>query len=210
MAKIGFFNDNSEKYDKWFDKENEIFNLELEVLKKFIPQDKIGIEIGVGTGRFAESLGIKIGIEPSFQMGKIAIERGIDVVGGIAESLPVRSDSFDSVFINTVLCFLDSPEKAITESYRILKPKGVFVIGMIDKSGYLGEKYEKRKNKKSFYASASFMSISEVSSILSETGFLSPEYLQVLIRNKEGNSFSSDIESGFGKGSYVAIKCIKP
>ena len=210
MAKTEFFDENAEKYDKWFDKEKEIFELELSAIRKFVPKNKTGIEIGVGTGRYAESLGIRIGVEPSSRMGKIAVTKGVDVITGIAESLPVRSESFDLVFINTVLCFLDSPIKSIEESFRILKTGGIIIVGMIDKLGYLGKKYGERKKKNSFYGNASFLSVPEAWRMLSETGFSSPEYLQVLIPGKDGATFSSEIKMGYGKGSYVVIKCKKP
>ncbi len=47
-----------------------------------------GVEIGVSTGRFAEPLGIEIGVEPSKRMRETAKKRGIQVVGGIPEKVP--------------------------------------------------------------------------------------------------------------------------
>jgi hypothetical protein len=51
-----------------------------------LPEGGTGIEIGVGTGRFAAPLGIKVGVEPARAMGEIARrERGIEVVAGVLE-----------------------------------------------------------------------------------------------------------------------------
>ncbi len=43
-------------------------------VKQFIPTGKNGLEVGVGTGRFAAELGIKNGIEPAPNMAAMVIE----------------------------------------------------------------------------------------------------------------------------------------
>jgi len=52
---------------------------ELKALKKVILEKKKGLEIGVGTGRFASPLGIEYGIDPSEKMLEIAKKRGVKV-----------------------------------------------------------------------------------------------------------------------------------
>jgi len=42
-----------------------------------LPEGGTGIEIGVGTGRFASQLGIKLGLEPSKSMASLARQRGM-------------------------------------------------------------------------------------------------------------------------------------
>jgi ubiquinone/menaquinone biosynthesis C-methylase UbiE len=46
------FNKHVKNYDEWYEKNKYIYLSEVEALKKAIPQDKKGLEIGVGTGRF--------------------------------------------------------------------------------------------------------------------------------------------------------------
>jgi hypothetical protein len=53
------------------------YRSELAAIKAFIPKKGRGLEIGVGTWRFAEPLGIKEGVEPAKAMAAIARERGI-------------------------------------------------------------------------------------------------------------------------------------
>ena len=130
--KIEAFNNFPDEYDIWFEKESSIYKLELEVIKKMLPQNGNGIEIGSGTARFSIPTGIRIGVEPSLPMGNIAVGKGLDVVGGIAESLPIKSESFDFVLFNTVICFLDSLERAFFESYRILHRGGAILVGFIN------------------------------------------------------------------------------
>ena len=43
----------AEKYDRWFDKNRNTYLSELEAVKYFLPAKGKGVEIGVGTGRFA-------------------------------------------------------------------------------------------------------------------------------------------------------------
>ena len=50
------------------------------------------MEIGVGSGRFAQPLGVKIGIDPSRNMLKFAKERGIQVIRGGGENLPFKDN----------------------------------------------------------------------------------------------------------------------
>jgi hypothetical protein len=53
-----------------------------------LPKSGTGVEIGVGTGRFAEPLGIRVGVEPSKAMRQVAQKRGIEVIDGVAQVLP--------------------------------------------------------------------------------------------------------------------------
>ncbi len=203
------FDNFPDEYDIWFDKEGLIYKLELKVIKEMVPEKGKGIEIGSGTGRFSIPLGIRIGVEPSLPMGNIAAQKGLDVIGGIAESLPLKSESFDFVLFNTVICFFDSPEMAFLESYRILRPGGLVLIGFIDRESYLGNIYNEEKEESKFFKDADFYSISEISRILTESGYGSLEYAQTLIFDIKSNILSEKISSGYGKGSYVVIKGYK-
>jgi hypothetical protein len=55
----------AQKYDEWFDKNKFAYESELQAIKELLPINKNGIEIGVGSGRFASPLGIKLGVDPS-------------------------------------------------------------------------------------------------------------------------------------------------
>jgi len=61
---VSIFDQFVKKYDEWFDAHPHIFQAEINALKKLMPQKGIGIEIGVGSGRFACALNIHYGIEP--------------------------------------------------------------------------------------------------------------------------------------------------
>jgi ubiquinone/menaquinone biosynthesis C-methylase UbiE len=96
------------------------------------------LEIGVGTGRFAEPLGVKEGVEPSKAMAAIARKRGINVLEAYAEALPFEDESFGFILMVTVICFLADPFQAMREATRVLKPEGRLIIAMIARDSSLG------------------------------------------------------------------------
>ncbi len=52
------------QYDNWFDgKGKEIYLKELWALCGFMPKGR-GVEVGIGTGRFAEILNLSFGVDP--------------------------------------------------------------------------------------------------------------------------------------------------
>ncbi len=106
------FNDHVAEYEEWFEKYPFVFQSEVEALRELIPKDEhlYAIEIGLATGRFSEALGIKEGIEPSENMRKLAAERGIEVMDGIAEMLPYKDNKFDLVLIVSCITYFDDLE----------------------------------------------------------------------------------------------------
>lgn len=203
MANINttVFESQAQEYDSWFDNHPELFQNECRALKKAIPGG-IGIEIGVGTGRFAEALIIPVGAEPAQAMAQMAIARGIIVIRSKAEELPLHSLSFDYAIMITTDCFLDNTAKAFSETHRIIKKNGIFVVAMIDKESRLGKQYEKKKATSIWYKDAHFHSVPEITKQLQLAGFTNFEYWQTLFTDKEE---LTDPLPGFGKGGFVVI-----
>ena len=108
MVRIEPFEKYSKEYDEWFIKNQNIYLAELNAIKRFVPFDKFGVEIGVGTGRFALPLGIKVGVDPSRKMAEISRKRGIQVYEGVAEQLPFKDKIFDYILMVTTICFLET------------------------------------------------------------------------------------------------------
>lgn len=63
------------------------YQSELLTIRALLPWDGLGLEIGVGTARFAAPLGVQVGIDPSSAMLRYAAGRGITVVRATAERL---------------------------------------------------------------------------------------------------------------------------
>jgi ubiquinone/menaquinone biosynthesis C-methylase UbiE len=171
MAKIETFEKYYLKYEEWFEKNINLYEEELKTLKSFVRNAKNGVEIGIGTGKFAIPIGIKIGVEPSPKMAKIAVSKGLKVVDGIAENLPFEDARFDFATMITTVCFVDDVLKSFKEAYRIVKQDGFFIVGYVDKNSKLGIKYQQKSKKSKFYANAIFYSTNEVIQYLKEAGF---------------------------------------
>lgn len=205
MAKTAPFEKFSDRYDAWFDDNKAKYELELQAVGKFIPKTGKGLEIGVGSGKFAGPLGIKTGLDPAYSMLLRAQTLGIRVIQGVAEQLPLADHCFDFALMVTTICFVDDLNQSFREAFRILKHDGFLVIGFIDKQSELGKQYSRNKDKSEFYKIANFFSTQEILSLLTDNGFGLFNILQTLI---PGNA-SQAMEKGFGKGSFVVIKAIK-
>ncbi|MGD9368924.1 MAG: class I SAM-dependent methyltransferase [Desulfobacteraceae bacterium] len=206
MPKIEAFEKYSDAYDEWFKKNLEMYEAELEAIRQLLPPPGAqGMEIGVGSGKFAAPLGIKIGVEPSEKMAIKAKRQGIDVYPGVAEALPFADGRFDFALMVTTICFVDDVIKSFREAFRILKPNGCIIVGFVDKESDLGRQYLAKKEKSRFYKDAVFFSASQVLACLREAGFGVIETRQTLIPGK----VPEIILEGFGRGAFVVIKGVK-
>lgn len=203
MVKTAVFDENAAAYDSWFDENRLLYRAELEAVKGFIPSEGMGVEIGVGTGRFAVPLGIAIGLEPSPRMATLARQRGVEVLEGVAEALPFAARAFDFALMVTTVCFLDDVTRAFCEAYRILKPQGVLIVGFIDRDSELGRRYSQRKEQSRFYRGATFYSVAELEIRLTEAGFAGFNYRQTLFPGQV------TVADGYDKGSFVVVRAIK-
>ncbi|RKY86608.1 SAM-dependent methyltransferase, partial [candidate division KSB1 bacterium] len=206
MAKIGPFEKYTGRYDNWFERNYSAWKSELNGIKKHLPEKKKGIEIGVGSGRFAEPLNIRFGIEPSRKMGKIAKDRDIVIINGIAEKLPIKTSVFDFALMVTTICFLDDIALSFREIYRILKPDGKFIIGFIDRNSPVGKIYENHKFENVFYKEATFYTVMDVVTYLKKAGFEKFFYSQTIFNNLSEIKNIEPVKDGFGEGSFVIIR----
>lgn len=206
MTKTKPFDEQADEYDAWFEKHPDLYQAELEALRSFIPTSGGGVEIGVGTGRFAVQLGISVGVEPAPRMAELARQRGIEVLDGVAEALPLADSSFDFAVMITAVCFLDDVAQAFREACRILKPNGTLVIGFIDRKSEMGQQYNRKKAQSGFYSDATFYSVSELEALLTKAGFSHFAYRQTLM---PGESTDLTVREGHGSGGFVVIQAHK-
>lgn len=205
LNKIEVFNTNTIEYEEWFENNKYVYLSEIEALKKAIPKKAKGVEIGVGSGRFALPLGIKIGVEPSKQMAEIARKNGIDVVFGVAENLPFEENSFDFALMAVTICFVNDPLKSLKECYRILKTKGKIIIGIVDLDTTLGKLYLEKKENSVFYKYARFFSSRQVIDLLKQAGFNYKQAYQVLFSDYKTINTVEEPKEGFGEGGFSVL-----
>jgi SAM-dependent methyltransferase len=197
------------KYEDWFSRNKHAYLSELRALRRLVPKRGIGAEIGIGSGRFAEPLGINIGIEPSRMMRKIAHSRGMHVINGVAEALPIASSILDTALMVTTICFVDDLEASLREAYRVLQPTGRFVIGFIDRESFLGRAYEERKLGNVFYSVAHFYSTEELLRHLKSVGFRRFHLKQTIFHDLNRIRNTEAIKEGYGEGAFVALAASK-
>ena len=209
MAKTKVFDENLNEYEKWFIINEFVYKSELQAVQKVIPENKKGIEIGIGSGLFAKPLGIVEGIEPSSKMRKKARERNLKVINAVAEDLPYPDASRDFALMVTTICFVDDIYRTFQEAHRILKQNGHLIIGFVDKKSPIGKFYLEHKNESLFYQDANFFDTKEVYELLEKTGFtIKKTYQTVFGKLNEINQVQETL-TGYGKGSFVVIKAKK-
>jgi len=131
----------------------------------------LGLEVGVGLGRFAAPLGIRCGIDPSFPLAEMAKRRSVEVAIVVGEHLPYRSGSFDYAVMMTVICFLDDMAKVLREGFRLLAPSGIIVLGFIEQDGEILRHYRAEPEKGRFLRHARFHSSDAVIQKIHDAGF---------------------------------------
>ena len=195
----GLFNRYFRKYDNWYEKNKFAYLSELKAVKNALPKNGIGLEIGVGTGRFAAALGIKYGIDPSSKMLELAQKRGIKTRLGTGEKLPYKNKVFDYVALIITLCFVKNPKRVLRESRRVLKNSGRIIICIVDRSSFLGR----------FYKKAHFFDTAELTDLLKKAGFNKVNYYQTIFKLPSKIKAVEKPKKGFGKGGFVVISAQK-
>lgn len=139
------------------------------------------LDAGCGDGAFslrAEARGARVvAVDISEAMLNAARRRAlsgataVEFLTASVEDLPFDVESFDVVFMLTVLCTVNNPSRAVREAYRVLKHGGRLVVGELGKyslwvlkrrlSGLLGN---------SFWSSTRFWTVQELRELISQQG----------------------------------------
>jgi SAM-dependent methyltransferase len=183
------FNAHADEYDAWFDSEPgaTVFATEVECLRPLLHSyPRPYLEVGVGSGRFAQALGIEYGVDPALALLTKAKARDTNVIRARGEKLPFASGSFGGALLALTLCFVDYPLRALREVSRVLVSNGGLVLGLILKESPWAESYmAKAKEGHPIYSQARFFSKNEVESLLHQSGFDNFHYRSVLFQPPE-------------------------
>jgi ubiquinone/menaquinone biosynthesis C-methylase UbiE len=211
MIREQVFDTHVADYEQWYQEHKGVYESELAALREQfqkLPEDLRGIEVGVGTGRFAEPLGIKEGVEPSEAMAKKALDRGIEVIEAVAEQLPYGDLHFDFVLFVTI-CHLKDVRRSLAEAYRVLKPGGTVIIGFLDKEQLVAKSYMEKRHRSTFYSKARFYSVEELQKYLKDAGFRNFDFNQTLFGTLDSIQEVQIAKPGHGEGSFVVVKATK-
>ena len=199
------FETHTAEYENWFDRNKPVYLSELELLKGVVPGKGPGLEIGVGTGKFASPLGTEFGVDPAGNMLAVAKEAGVAVVRAEGEHLPFKDGIFNYALIVVTICFVANPDSVVKEAKRVLADGGAVIVGIVDKKSPLGELYLAKKPRSKFYRQAKFFSVPEITKLLADNGFMDISVHQTLFGPLNSIKNVQKYRSGYGDGGFVAI-----
>jgi SAM-dependent methyltransferase len=202
------FDDLPLEYDAWFDGEGSLlFAIEVQAFKGLLPSlPKPWLEIGIGSGRFAQALGIETGVDPSFKLIQMARRRGITAFLGRGEQKLFDEGSFGTVFLIVTLCFLDAPLEVLKEASRILAPGGKIVLGLVLKESPWGRFYQLKKAQgHRFYKYANFYSYEETVNFVVSIGFAAETVVSSLFQKPGEANRIEDPREGYSPDAGFTI-----
>jgi len=194
------FDDLAPEYDAWFDREGSlIFFIEAQAFRPLLPSlPRPWLEIGVGSGRFAQALGIETGVDPSIKLAEMARRRGLNAFLGRGEEELFDEESFGTVFLIVTLCFLDSPLGVLKEASRILMPGGKIVLGLVLKESPWGRFYQAKKAEgHRFYRYATLYRFDEVVKLLVQAGFVTEKTVSTLFQRPDEVQHVEEPKEGY-------------
>jgi SAM-dependent methyltransferase len=173
------------------------------------------LDVGCGTGYFSRrftEIGLKVtGLDPNQAVLAYARQQGDEVnyLQASALSLPFAENSFDYVSAITSLCFVEPPEQALQEMWRVTR-RGL-LLGVLNKHSLL---YWQKRHSKG-YASARWDRITTLKRWAKE---LEPEPCRISVSNgvlvAGSGNLSKLMERTLGSilpfGAFIAMYIEKP
>lgn len=176
---MAIFDKEAKMYDDWYKTKLGNFVDKVETKCVFdlfkVRKGMKVLDVGCGTGNFSIKLAKMgcevIGIDISEEMLKVAEEKAkkeglnIKFYNMDVYNMEYEADYFDGIVSVTAFEFLEEPEKAIEEMFRVLKPNGYLLIGTINKDSAWGEMYlSKEFQENSVFKYANFKTVEDMKS----------------------------------------------
>ena len=201
-----------EEYDLWYERPfgRSAFELELKCLRELLGSFQRGLEVGVGTGRFASALGVRFGLDPSYEMLKMAERRGVICVQGVGERLPFKEGSFDLVLVVVSICFVEDPPRVLKEIRRVLVSGGRLLLGLVLGESPWAEFYRKKAaGGHPIYRHARFYTFDEVKEMLGAAGFTLRGVRSTLFEEPQDRAPVKSMEIKEGYSPEAGFTCIR-
>jgi len=165
-------------YDDWYShpQGRQVFEAELNALESLIPCSGLGLEVGAGTGAFAESLTAEgrtiICLDPSGAMLAKARERKLPAIMGVGEHVPFIEASLDFCYMVTTLEFLEDPVAALIQIKETMGGAAPLTILFINADSPWGSLYRQiGADGDPVFRHARLCSHVEVLDVLAEAGY---------------------------------------
>jgi len=114
--------------------------------------------------------------------------------------------SFGAIFFIVTLCFVDSPERILSEAAHLLKTGGKVVLGMVLRESPWGQLCQaKKETGHHFYRYAMFYTYAEVEMLLMQTGFSIEKVVSTLSQNPSEVNHIELPREGFSADAGFAV-----
>lgn len=200
------FQERADEYDSWYE-DSLLFTIETLALQQIaLPLPRPAIEIGSGPGRFAQQLGVTVGLDPAPAALQHGLKRGIMGVAAVGEQLPLKPGTTGTVYLLFTLCFLAQPEVVLRQCLQALKSDGRLVIGQVPAFSPWGRQLEqKKKQGNPYYRHARFYTVAETLQMLDREGFSLLESYSTLFQAPGSVTDNETAQPGINEQSGFCI-----
>ena len=202
------FDESVADYDAWYDEAGRlVFETELRALRKVLPSlPGPWLEVGVGTGRFAQALGIGTGVDIAVKMIEVASQRDTAVLLARGEQLPFGDRCFGAVFLITTMCFIKQPLSILREVHRVLVPDGKLVLAVMPSHSTWTQLYEEMKPQgHPLYTHAIFRSHDELINLIERGDFSVQNTFSTLLQGPDKVTHAESPQTGFRIGAGFVV-----
>ena len=217
------------KYDEWFMKNENLFISELRLFKKVLGDitGKKLLSVGCGSGLFESYIDCSNieGIEPSEDMGNIAVKRGVNVIKfGLIEDVDLPDDEYDIIYFNGSSSYMEDLVPVYEKSLKALKAGGKLILLDVPKESAFGFMYLLGKSLNTYdheylegampelpyplalASSGVWHTTEEKIGVLRDLGVSKFDFYQTLVKNPlYTNEEPEEVVEGYKSGGYVAI-----
>ncbi|MBR5182252.1 MAG: class I SAM-dependent methyltransferase [Clostridiales bacterium] len=217
------------KYDEWFMKNENLFISELRLFKKVLGdiEGKKLLSVGCGSGLFESYIDCSNieGIEPSEDMGQIAVKRGVNVIKfGLIEDVDLPENEYDIIYFNGSSSYMEDLVPVYEKSLKALKAGGRLILLDVPKESAFGFMYLLGKSLNTYdheylegampelpyplalASSGVWHTTEEKIDVLKNLGVSKFNFYQTLVKNPlYTNEEPEEVVEGYKSGGYVAI-----
>ena len=217
------------KYDEWFMKNENLFISELRLFQKVLGDitGKKLLSVGCGSGLFESYIDCSNveGIEPSEDMGQIAVKRGVNVIKfGLIEDVDLPENEYDIIYFNGSSSYMEDLVPVYEKSLKALKSGGKLILLDVPKESAFGFMYLLGKSLNTYdheylegampelpyplalASSGVWHTTEEKINVLKGLGVSKFSFYQTLVKNPlYTNEEPEEVIEGYKSGGYVAI-----